>query len=326
MRYVHALGALLLGLMMLALPGLGRGDGGAGGVESADVDRFWTAYDRIVATPDDADRRRILQREFLDPGSAGLKAFMQAKGYDADCYLDAIRRYPKFWGSVRTGSLALAARGGEFAPAIARFRELYPALRPARIYFAIGCLRSSGTTLGDKVLIGAEIAGGDPRTDVSELPERMSRALGVYFRSEPGTQLVLLNVHEYVHTQQKGPGANLLAQAMYEGAADFVAERITGQVPAQPYMRYGPRNEATLKRDFRAQMHATDWSGWLYNGPGNAYGTGDLGYYIGYAIMRDYYQRAPDQSRALAEIIELDYRDGAKVEAFLERSGFYAGE
>ena len=84
MRYIHALGALLLGLMILALPGLGRNDGKADEVESADVDRFWAAYDRIVATSDDVDRRRILQREFLDPGSAGLKAFMQAKGYDAD--------------------------------------------------------------------------------------------------------------------------------------------------------------------------------------------------------------------------------------------------
>ena len=271
MRYVHALAALLLGLMILALPGLGRGDD-ASAVESSDIDRFWIAYDRIVATPDDAGRRRILEQEFLGPATPGLKAFMQAKGYDADCYLDAIQRYPKFWTSVRAGTLALQQRGGEFTPGIDRFRALYPALRPAEIYFTIGCLRSSGTTLGDKVLIGAELAGGDAHTDVSELPERMSRALGGYFRSEPGKQLVLLNIHEYVHTQQKGPGANLLAQAMYEGAADFVAEQVTGQVPAQPYMSYGPRNEAALKRDFRTQMHATDWSGWLYNGPGNAYG------------------------------------------------------
>lgn len=325
MRYVHALAALLLGLMILALPGLGQGDT-PDAVESSDIDRFWSAYDRIIATPDDTERQRILERTFLAPGTAGLKAFMRAKGYDAACYLDAIKRYPKFWNSVRAGTLALKRRGDEFAPGIARFRALYPALRPAEIYFTIGCLRSSGTTLDDKVLIGAELAGGDLHTDVSELPERMSRSLGTYFRSEPGKQLVLLNVHEYVHTQQKGPGPHLLAQAMYEGAADFVAEQITGHLPALPYTTYGPPNEAALKREFRARMHDPDWSGWLYNGPGNAHGVGDLGYYMGYAIMRDYYRRAPDKPRALAEIIELDYRDGAAVEAFLERSGFYAAE
>nr|WP_295380774.1 hypothetical protein [Pseudoxanthomonas sp.] len=325
MRYVHGLAALLLGLMILALPALSRGDD-VRAVESSDIDRFWRAYDRIIATPDEAERQRILEQDFLAPGTPGLKAFMQAKGYDAACYLDAIRRYPKFWTSVRAGTLALKKRGDEFAPGIARFRALYPALRPAEIYFTIGCLRSSGTTRDDKVLIGAELAGGDARTDVSELPERMSKALDSYFRSEPGKQLVLLNVHEYVHTQQQGPGPHLLAQAMYEGAADFVAERITGQVPALPYMTYGPRNEATLKREFQPRMHDPDWSGWLYNGPGNAHGVGDLGYYIGYAIMRDYYQRAPDKTRALAEIIELDYRDATAVQAFLDRSGFYAAE
>lgn len=322
MRYVHMMGGLLLGLMLLAIPGLGRNSDTATAVESSDIDRFWAAHDRIVATADVDARKRILQQVFLDPGSDGLKAFMQAKGYDADCYLDAIQRYPKFWASVRAGTLALKQRGDEFAPAIARFREIYPALRPARIYFTIGCLRSSGTTRDDKVLIGAELAAGDERVDVSELPERMARHLGVYFRSRPAGQLVLLNVHEYVHTQEKGPGQTLLAQSMYEGAADFVAERITGQVPPLPYMDYGRRHEAELKRDFHAQMRQADWSGWLYNGPGNRYGTGDLGYYIGYAIMRDYYHRADDKAQALREIIELDYRDDAAVEAFLEKSGF----
>lgn len=322
MRYKHGLAGPLLGLMLAAMPGIGRTGSVASTVESSDITRFWKAYDGIAATTDTAAQRHILQRDFLDPGSAGLKAFMQAKGYDADCYLDAIRRYPRFWASVRNGTLALAQRGGEFEPAIARFREIYPALRPATITFAIGCLRSSGTTLDDKILIGAELAGGDARTDVSELPERMRKHLSVYFRSEPATQLLLLNVHEYVHTQQRGPGTTLLAQAMYEGAADFVAERVSGQLPALPYVDYGRRHEAALKRDFQSEMRQPDWSGWLYNGPGNRYGVGDLGYYIGYAIMRDYYRRADDKPQALREIIELDYRDNAAVEAFLKKSGY----
>ena len=297
--------------------------GSAAGVVSADVDRFWQAYDAIRAAPDSAHRRDLLQRMFLDPGSDGLKAFMQAKGYDADCYLDAIRDYPRFWDSVRPRTFALTRRGGEFAPAIARFRDLYPALRPASIYFLIGCLRSGGTTLGDKVLIGAELASGDESVDVSELPERMRKRLGVYFASRPAQQLVLLNVHEYVHTQERGPGVTLLAQAMYEGAADFVAEQVTGQVPALPYMRYGREHEAGLKRDFQMEMGSTSWDGWLYNGPGNRYGVGDLGYYIGYAIMRDYHARATNKAKALSEIIELDYRDQEAVGRFAAASGFF---
>lgn len=295
-----------------------------GAVISSDIDRFWQAYDRIGGERDPARQRALLRELFLDPGSDGLKAFMQAKGYDEDCYLDAIRDYPRFWNSVRGHTLALTRRGAEFAPAIARFRALYPALRPARIYFTIGCLRSSGTTLGDKVLIGAELAGADERVDLSQLPERLGKRLSVYVRSRPAEQLVLLNVHELVHTQQHGPGTSLLAQAMYEGAADFVAQRVTGRVPALPYMAYGRAHEAALKRDFAATMHAPSWDGWLYNGLDNPYGVGDLGYYLGYAIMRDYYARAADKARALREIIELDYRDPAAVQRFAAASGFFA--
>lgn len=292
-------------------------------VISSDIDRFWQAYDQVRAEHDPARQRELLQKAFLDPGTAGLKAFMQAKGYDADCYLHAIRSYPKFWASMRSRTIALKQRGAEFEPQIARFRALYPALRPAEIYFTIGCLRSSGTTLDDKVLIGAELAAGDETADVSELPEKLRQRLSVYFRNRPAQQLVLLNVHEYVHTQERGPGKSLLAQAMYEGAADFVAEQVTGRTPPLPYMEYGREHEVALKRDFQAEMDDPSWAGWLYNAPSNRYGVGDLGYYVGYAIMREYHAKASDKAKALREIIELDYRDQAAVRQFAKASGFF---
>lgn len=293
-------------------------------VESSDIARFWTAYDAIRASADPAEKRRALLRDYIEPGTPGLRAFMQAKGYTPECYLDAIERYPKFWNSVRDGTLTLAGKTADTPQRIEALRKLYPPLRPARIYFAIGCLNSSGTTLGDQVLIGAELAAGGPDTDVSEMPERRRAALGGYFATRPADGLPLLLVHEYVHTQQKGPGPTLLAQAIYEGAADFVAERVTGQRPPLDYMSYGPRHEARLKRDFHAEMREAGYDKWLYNAPDPRYGVRDLGYYMGYAIVRDYYARGADPQRALREIVELDYTNQAAVETFLQRSGFYA--
>ncbi|QQP95449.1 hypothetical protein [Lysobacter enzymogenes] len=295
-------------------------------LEASDVARFWTAYDAVRASADPAEKRRALLRDYIDPGTPGLRAFMQAKGYTPECYLDAIERYPKFWNSLRADTLALAGKTADAPQRIEALRRLYPPLRPATVYFAIGCLNSSGTTLGDKVLIGAELAAAGPDTDVSELPEPRRSGLRGYFATRPSEALPLLLVHEYVHTQQKGPGPTLLAQAIYEGAADFVAERATGQLPPLDYVRYGRRNEARLKRDFRAEMHDASYAKWLYNAPDPRYGVRDLGYYMGYAIVRDYYARAADRERALREIVELDCTDQAAVEAFLARSGFYADE
>jgi hypothetical protein len=291
---------------------------------STDIDRFWRAYDQIRAEPIRSQQRKLLQRVFLYPGSDGLKAFMQAKGYDADCYLDAIRDYPRFWDSVRPRTFALKRQGSAFAPEVARLRALYPALRPARVYFTIGCLRSSGTTVDDKVLIGAELAAGDAGVDLSELPQRLRDGLGVYFASQPARQLALLDMHEYVHTQQRGPGSTLLAQALYEGAADFVAEQATGRRPDLPYVGYGDAHADTLRAALLAERDARDWSGWLYNGTDGPHGIGDLGYAVGYGIVRDYYARAIDKQQALREIIELDYRDPAAAERFARQAGALA--
>ncbi len=294
-------------------------------VEDSDVARFWNAFDAIRASTGPDDKRRALTREFIEPGSAGLHAFMQAKGYTADCYLEAIERYPKFWASIRPATLTLSSKVGDTQRYIEDFRALYPGLRPATVYLAVGCLNSSGTTLGDKILIGAELAAGSPAADVSEMPGARRTSLSRYFATRPAEDLALLLVHEYVHTQQKGPGPTLLAQAIYEGAADFVAERVTGQVPPLEYMAYGAANEVRLKRDFHKEMRSDSYARWLYDAPDPRYGVRDLGYYMGYAIVRDYYARATDRPRALREIIELDCTDQKAVEAFLDRSGFYAG-
>lgn len=293
--------------------------------EASDVARFWTAYDAVRASADADGKRRALLREYIEPGTAGLQAFMQAKGYTADCYLEAIERYPKFWDSVRAATLALPSKASEASRDLQTLRTLYPPLRQATVYFAIGCLNSGGTTLGDKVLIGAELAAGSPAVDVSELPEPRRTMLARYFATRPADGLPLLLVHEYVHTQQKGPGPSLLAQAIYEGAADFVAERASGRVPPLDYMTYGAANEARLKRDFRKEMHNASYAKWLYDAPDPRYGVRDLGYYMGYAIVRDYYARAEDRERALREIVELDCTDQKSVDAFLARSGFYGG-
>lgn len=104
------------------------------------------------------------------------------------------------------------------------------------------------------------------------------------------------------------------------------AERATGERPPLDYMGYGRRHEARLKRDFRADMGEASYAQWLYNAPDPRYGVRDLGYYMGYAIVRDYYARARDRQRARREIVELDCTDQAAVDAFVQRSGFYADD
>jgi hypothetical protein len=313
--------AAVLMAVAAAVPATRAGD--APRVVTDDLDRFWAAYDAIRQIEDPVRQRVQFQALYIDKGTPGLAAFMQAKGYTAETYVQAIRQYPRYWDSIRPRVPLVRQSLAGLDRHLERFRQLYPRMRPATVYLEIGALRSAGTTLDDKVLLGAEMIAGDASADTSQMPERLQRFFASYFASEPLKSLDLLAVHEFVHTQQRGERQTLLAQAVYEGAADFVAERVTGRLPKLAYVTYGPAHDEAIKAAFRRDMLSNDYSQWLYNSTENPFGTRDLGYYVGYAICAGYYRRATDKQAALGNMIELDYADQAAVRAFVDASGYF---
>lgn len=291
---------------------------------TSDVDRFWQAYDRIVATQDSARQVALLQEHYLDHATPGLLAFMERKGYTPERYLAAIRAYPKFWASVRANTLKGPVYAKDIGVAIDQLKSLYPDLRPAGIYFTIGALMSGGTTLNGHVLIGAEIAMADEHTVSDELPDWFRSSLAAHFATNPIKDLVFLNVHEYVHTQQRGDGGyDLLSQCVYEGVPEFIAELATGKSSPTPCIAYGHANDERVKSRLAREMFSPHFDGWLYNNMDNEFSTRDLGYYIGYAMCERYYQRATDKSRAIKDLIELDFGDPAAIERFVESTGYF---
>lgn len=324
MRVVlKAAAALALLVTALPLPAGAQAGPTAVAVVDEDVARFWVAYDAVRASTDPAEQRALFQSLYIDRGTPGLAAFMEAKGYTVDAWLNAIRAYPAYWDTVRPRTALAVHALDRLEDHLLQLHALYPDLRPAGIYFEIGALRSAGTTQGDKVLIGVELATGDESVDLSEMPDGLQRFFATYFASRPLENLDLLATHEVIHTQQRGERQSLLGQAIYEGVADFMAEKAAGRLPSLPYVTYGPANDAAIKAAFREDMAANDYSGWLYNGADNTFGVADLGYYVGYAIARGYYERAADKRAAIKTMIELEYADEAAVQSFADASGYF---
>ncbi|MBA0225152.1 hypothetical protein D7U89_06550 [Stenotrophomonas maltophilia] len=313
MRLIASLLAALLPCAALAAPSQ---------VVTDDIARFWATYDAVRAEPDGERRVALVQQRYIDPGSPGLHALMQVRHYTAREYAEAMWAWPRFWTSVRPLTANAQLASATLERDLAAFRVLYPALRPATITYAIGVLRTGGTTLDDKVLIGAEMALGDERVDVSELPEPMRSRLRVFYDSRPGANNAQNNLHEYVHTQQRETTGSLAQYAVREGVAEYVAERISGRRPALPLYTYGPAHEAEIRARFRAEMHGNNLDNWLYNSARNPFGVSDLGYYAGYRIAQEYMRRQTDERTAVARMIELDYADPAAVRAFIEASGW----
>jgi hypothetical protein len=291
-------------------------------VVTADIDRFWQAYDSVVVAPDSAEQVRLLDSLFIKRGTPGLRAMIERRDLTPADYVEAIRQYPRFWASVRPVMLRADEHAGEIAAGIDSLRALYPALRPARVYFTVGALRTNGMTLDDVVFIGSELALADSATVTDEFPERLGH-LPAFFATNPAASVVFLNVHEYVHTQQGPFGGDLLAMALQEGVAEFVAVLATGEPSPTPAVAFGKANEVRVREAFARDMFRPFPSPWLWSNAENPFGVRDLGYYVGYAIAERFYDQSEDQRQAIADLIEVDYRDPAAVDALVTASGYF---
>lgn len=290
-------------------------------VFTQDIDNFWIAYDSVKSTKDSILQAHFVQTLYVDKSTPGLKSFMKARNYSTALYVKLINQYPEFWASIRSNTLSAKNKTKEIEASIAKLKILYPEVKSAKMYFTIGGLRSGGTTKDSMVLIGAEIATGDSTINVSEFPNKW---LAGVFREQSSDNLVSLNVHEYIHTQQNGESNNLLAQAIAEGSCDFMAELVIGKPLQRNYITYGIQHKQELKEEFKKDMFTNAYDKWLYNG-GNAKTVADLGYFMGYDICRSYYANAKNKKQAIKEIIELNYSDTSAVEMFLKKSKYYIG-
>lgn len=311
---------LLLLLWLVATPSRGQSHAS---VVTADIDRFWQAYDRIVTTKDSAQQYAYLNTLFLQPGSAGLQALLQARNYSARSYVEAINQYPLFWQSVRQNTARAPSLARKAAAQVRKLRRLYPDLRPATTYFTVGAFRTGGTAAGNMVLLGSELALADRTTNTTEFGPDLA-PLASHIATKTDADVLFTVVHEYVHTQQKTTlGHTLLAQCVLEGVAEFVAVTATGHRSTLPALAYGAANAAQVKQRFAAHLLNPSPGFWLYSNEQNEFGMRDLGYYVGYALCQAYYERAADKQQAVKTMIELDYNDEAALLAFVDRAGYF---
>lgn len=283
---------------------------------ATDIDNFWIAYDQITATTDTARQYALLKELYLDKGSEGLKAIIEARNYTGKEFLDWITQYPAFWKSIRPNMANVKRLYQAINANIKKLKKAYPDLKPSTIYFTIGAFRSGGTIQGNKILIGSELSLADKTTVTNGLPGWRQP---FYNTQNPLQELPLLCTHEYIHTQQKALVENLLSMCLYEGVAEFISCKVTNTKSDAPAIAFGKANEKMVVDKFVTDLFLiTNNYNWLYGENRNELKVRDLGYYIGYEICERYYNLSADKTRAIKELIELDYTNESEVERIVD--------
>ncbi len=116
----------------------------------------------------------------------------------------------------------------------------------------------------------------------------------------------------------KTGGNGAAAKHLIEGDAEFTAELISSQVSSYQFIAEPKGDEKEIVTAFVSDEDKTDLSKWLYNGTLEK--PGDLGYWIGYRVVKSYYNGAADKREAFRKILQISDPKG-----FVSKSGWYPG-
>jgi hypothetical protein len=191
--------------------------------------------------------------------------------------------------------------------ALRTLRDLYPEARFPPVTIAVGR--------------GKPVGVGYPATGVQIGLEALCATH--WLNPNVEDRFVYVIAHEYAHVQQVPPLVDkehptVLEGSLIEGAAEFTGELIAGKVAYSQFSASTEGREKEIETAFVSDQDKTDLADWLFNGTPEK--PGDLGYWVGYRIVKSYYQHAFDKRRAFREILEM-----TDPKALLAKSGWYPG-
>ena len=272
-------------------------------IETGDVERFYELHDEMGSRP----TAEALQHRYIEGGSDGLRTLARLRNVTGQSIADAMAKKPAMYAQARDCIEVLPQARARLSLALRKLRDAYPEARFPPITIAIGKGKPVGVGGRDTgVQIGAE-----------------ALCANAWINPDTEDRFVRVIAHEFAHVQQRvafseSKDATVLSASLEEGAAEFVTELTTGAV-AYAYMAgLVAGREKEIETAFSTEMDKTDLSDWLYNSTPEQ--PADIGYWVGYRIVKSYYQRSRDKRQALRDILEMtDPRE------FLARSGWRPG-
>jgi uncharacterized protein YjaZ len=264
-------------------------------IETSDVVRFYRLYTVTRGHPS----AEQIQREYLDPGSDGLHRLLMERPYvTAATIAKNVAARPAMYEQARRCIAELPSVRTRLVAAFDRLRAMYSAaqIRPITIVISRG--KPAGIADASGVIIGLEaictVAWMNPNLE---------------------DRLVHVISHEETHVQQAlaqprfygNPKPTLLQAALIEGTAEFIAELISGapgEVTSSQMLAATRGHEKEIETRFVRDEDKTDLSNWIDNSTLTQ--QGDLGYWVGYRIVKSYYECAANKRSAIRDLLQMN--------------------
>jgi hypothetical protein len=272
-------------------------------IQTEDVTRFYNIYEATNGHP----TAEQIQRDYLDPGTPGLRHLTQVRNVNAENIARAAATQPELYTNARSCLAALPRIRERLRHTFDNLLSLYPqAARPP-----VTILVSRGRPVA--------VAGPGKGVQIA-LEALCAETAAKFLGANVDDRFVNLVAHEYIHVQQAPERANptVLQRALEEGVAEFIGELIAGDVSNVAVHASAEGRELEIETKFAADLDKIDLSAWFDNT--TAEDVGQLGYWVGYRIVRSYYQTAPDKRAAIREMIQM-----TDARAFLAGSSWRPG-
>ncbi len=272
-------------------------------IHTEDVERFYKIFDAAGGHP----TAEQLQRDYLDAGSEGLHQLAKLRNVTGVRIADTLAKNPEIYVRARRCMAVLPRVRERVDVSLRTLVRLYPQARTPPITIAVSR--------------GKPVGVGSPVTGLQIGLEALCSA--EWMNPDVEDRFVHVIAHEYAHVQQAvalvdNEHPTVLERSLIEGAAEFVAELTSGGMGYSHFPALTKGREQEIETAFAADVDQTELSRWVDNSTmeqGN-----DLGYWVGYRIVKAYYQHAPDKQQALREILAL-----SDPKAFLTKSGWKPG-
>ena len=288
-------------------------------LHTEDADKFAALFEKTNGAPTPEQ----IQAEYLEGASYGVEVFTPGRIRNAQHLAATIRKNPEqYRHAIKTCLPAAKSAEADLRSVYLGLRGLLPDAKLPQIYLVFGAGNSGGTA-GP----GAQVLGLETLCAISKDMSSFRLLLRQFY------------AHETVHALQQNPGeaafrSPLLARALMEGAADFIATLVTGEVPSPERAQWASSREKELWSQFQADVAATrnfDFQKAPKDAPGRQifrrwdgnYGNApegwphEVGYWIGMRIWESYFAAAADKQKAIRDV--LSWQD---PEAILKASGY----